>query len=342
MQPIGVTAVYVGEGTTNSLIKSGKSGFVLEGSRVLVTGGCGLIGSHTVDALLREKVGEILVLDKFINERNLSEALPSGKVRVVRGKFGDRRTLPSLLKGTDYVCHLAASVLMAEGQKNPRGVLEDINSFFELLTMLVEYGIKKLIFASSVSVYGVPKDPELEMTEDSPFSGRTMYAAGKITGEQFCRAFNELHGLNYLALRYSIVYGPRQHSKGYYPQLIMRTLDAIKRHQPLELEEGEESELQDFIYVGDVAKANILALKSPVANCAFNIVAGKSVNMLDVVKSIMQLKATEVSIKRVPRRRFVYVPIRHFSGQKAAKALNFRASTPLLEGLQQLIQFYET
>ena len=334
--------MYVGEEATNTLIKSGKSGFVLEGSRVLVTGGCGLIGSHTVDALLREKVGEILVLDKFINERNLSEALPSGKVRVVQGECGDRRTLRSLLKGTDYVCHFAVSLLMTEGQKNPRGVLEDVNSFFELLVMLVEYGIKKLIFASSVSVYGMPKNPETEMTEDTPFNGRTMYAAGKIAGEQFCRAFSELHGLNYLAPRYSVVYGPRQHYKGYYTQLIMRTLDAIKRRQPLELEEGEESELQDFIYVKDVAEANILALKSPVANGAFNIVAGKSVNTLDVVKSIMQLKATEVPIKRVPRRRFVYAPIRHFSGQKAAKALNFRASTPLLEGLRQLVQFYET
>jgi UDP-glucose 4-epimerase len=330
--------VPVGEEVIDIQIKSGKSGFELEGSRVLVTGGCGLIGSHTVDALLREKVGEIIVLDKFINESNLAGALPSGKVRLVQGEFGDRRTLRSLLQGTDYVYHLAASLLVTEGQKNPRGILEDINSFFELLVMLVEHGIKKLIFASSVSVYGAPKNPELEMTEDTPFNGRAMYAAGKIAGEQFCRVFNELHGLDYLALRYSVVYGPRQHPKGYYTQLIIRILDAIKRRQPLELEEGEESELQDFVYVGDVAEANILAMKSPASDCALNIVAGKSVNVLDVAKSIMQLKATEVPIKRVPRRRFVYVPVRRFSGQRAAEAINFKASTSLLKGLQQLVQ----
>ena len=150
---------------------------------MLVTGGCGLIGSHTVDALLREKVGEIIVLDKFLNESNLVEALSSGKVRLVQSEFGDRRTLRSLLQGTDYVYHLAASLLVTEGQENPRVILEDINSCFELLVMLVENGIKKLIFASSVSVYGAPKYPELEMTEDIPFNGRAMYAAGKITGE---------------------------------------------------------------------------------------------------------------------------------------------------------------
>jgi len=208
--------------------------------------------------------------------------------------------------------------------------------------MLGEYNIKKLIFASSVAIYGVPDNPELPMTEETPLRGRNMYAAGKMTGEQFCRVFNGLLGLNYLILRYSAVYGPRLHTKGYSSQIIVRTLEAIKQHQPLEIEEGEESELQDYIYVGDVAEANILALKSPVSDNTFQIVAGESVNVMDVVKSIMQLKRTEVPIKKVPRRKLVYTPSRRFSGQKAAELLNFKASTPLFEGLRQLVQWYET
>ena len=326
----------------NKPIESSNGGFNLEGSHVLVIGGSGLIGSHTVEALLREKVGKVIILDKFINERNLSAVLPSRKIQIIHGEVGDSETLRNVLKGSDFVYHFAASTFAVGGQKNPKLILDDINGFFGLLVMLGEYSIKKLIFTSSSAVYGAPENPELPMVEETPFRGRNMYAAGKIAGEMFCRVFKDLYGLNYLILRYSSAYGPRLHNLGYSSQIIMRTLDAINQRQPLEVEEGEESELQDYIYVGDVAKANILAMKSPVSDCAINIAAGESVNMLEVAKIVMQIKGTEIPIKIIPRRKLVSTPTRRFSGEKAAELLNFRASTPLAEGLRQLIHWYET
>ncbi len=322
--------------------KSVDSGFELKGSRVLVTGGSGLIGSNTVEALLKEKAAEIIVLDKFINEGNLAAALSSGKVHPVQGEIMDSKVLHGVLKGVDYVFHLAATTMAAGGQQNPRLILDDTNSYLELLATLGEFKIKKLLFASSVAVYGVVPNPEVPMTEETPLNTRTVYGAGKIACEYFTRVFSDLYGFKYVVLRYGGAYGPRMHTKGYSSQIILRTLDALKSKQPLESEEGEDKEISDYIYVGDIARGNVLGMKSPANDTAFNIVGGESVRVLDVAKNIMKIVGTEIPVKVVPRQRVVHTYVRRFSGEKAARLLNFRPATPMVEGLKRVVEWYKT
>ena len=323
------------------MVNSDK-GYELEESRVLITGGSGLIGSHLVDALIEEeKIGEVLVVDNFINRRNLSRALASGKLRVIEAATGDVDSWRSAAQSIDYAFHLAA-MLMLPGEKDPRKLLEsDIVGFFNLLTLLTELGVKKLIFASSIAVYGSPKDPTQLLTEEAPIGTRDMYGAAKIVGEVFCRRFYDRYGLDYLTLRYGVTYGPRMGAGQFYQYIITRTLDAIKQGIPLTLEEGERDEIQDFTYVGDVVRANIMALKSPVSNDIFNIVSGSQFRLQEIAESVMEIKNCRIPIQDVPREKIKYTPIRRISGEKAQRILNFKAATSLKEGLDKFIRWYE-
>lgn len=319
-----------------------EKGYELEESRVLVTGGSGLIGSHLVDALIEdEKVAEVVVVDKYINKRNLSRAATSGKLQVIEAAAGNVDAWRSAAEGVDYAFHLAA-MLMLPGEKNPQAVLEnDIVGFFNLLTLLTELGIKKLIHASSIAVYGAPKDPSQLITEEAPIGTRDMYGAAKIVGEVFCRRFHDQYGLDYVTLRYGVTYGPRIGPGQFYQEIITRTLDAIKQGVPLTLEEGEKNEIQNFTYVGDVVKADILALKSPVSDDVFNIVSGNQVSLQEVAELVMELRNTHIPIQEVPRQKIRFAPIRRVSGEKAERILNFRATTTLREGIRQFIQWHD-
>ncbi len=319
-----------------------SKGYDLEGSRVLVTGGSGLIGSNLVDVLIEEeKVSEVVVVDKHINKRNLSQAAMSGKLKVIEAAVGNVDDWRGAFEGINYVYHLAG-MLMIEGEENPRSVLEnDIAGFLNLLTLATKLGVKKLIFASSIAVYGAPKDPSQLLTEEAPIDTRIMYGATKIVGEVFCRYFHDQYGLDYVSLRYGVTYGPRMGAGQFYQYVITRTLDAIKQGVPLALEKGERDEIQDFTYVGDVVRANIIALKSPVSDDVFNIVSGSQVSFMEVAELVMELKNRRIPILEIPRQKVIFAPIRRISGEKAERILNFQATTSLREGVRQFIKWYE-
>ena len=307
----------------------------ISGSTVLVTGGSGLIGSHTVDALAKEDVRRIIVFDKVINERNLSEARRSKKVKIVQGDIFNPEEVKKASKGVDYVFHLAGMLLLPSS-KDPRGALRDnIIGMFNLLETLTRQKIKRFIYSSSVSIYGSSKKKVL-MKEDYPLNNRTMYGAGKIVAEQFCRVFHDMTGLTYLALRYSSVYGPRQHYEGLYPRLIMESMDRIEKGLPPQIE-GKGEEIQDFVYAEDVARANLLALKSDIDDEAFNIVSGRPTTVRELIQTLLDLTNPRLKIKFLPRSNKVSVPFRWFSVDKAKRLLKFRPDTDLKTGLKKLI-----
>jgi UDP-glucose 4-epimerase len=312
----------------------------ISGSTVLVTGGSGLIGSHTVDVLMKEDVRRVIVFDKVINERNLSEARRSKKVKIVQGDIFNPEEVKKASKGVDYAIHLAGMLLLPSS-KDPRGALRDnIIGMFNLLETLTKQKIKRFIYSSSISIYGSSKKKVL-MKEEYPLNNRTMYGAGKIVGEQFCRVFHDMTGLNYLALRYSSVYGPRQHYEGLYPRLIMESLDRIEKGLSPRLE-GKGEEIQDFVYVGDVAKANLLALKSDINDEAFNIVSGRPATVKELIQTLIDLTNPKLKIEFLPRTGKVSVPFRWFSVEKAKKLLKFRPDTDLKTGLKKLIAWRES
>jgi UDP-glucose 4-epimerase len=309
----------------------------LEDSRILVIGGAGFVGSHIVDQLLAEPVREIVVLDNFVRgtRANLSESAPDKRVRIVEGSITDRTLLAELMQGTDYVFHLAALWLF-ECVYQPRSALEvNVVGTFNVVEAAHEAGVKKIVYSSSASVYG--DAAFTPMTEDHPFHNRTMYGATKIAGEQFFRAFNEQHKLDYAGLRYMNIYGPRMDYKGTYVSVIMKVLDRIDAGEaPIIFGDGGQS--YDFIHVADVARANILALKADASDEFFNVGMGVKTTINELVTMLLDITGSGLQPEYRPQEQ-MFVTHRVGSTEKAVQQLGFRASVPLEEGLRSVVEW---
>ena len=306
----------------------------LSGSRIAVIGGAGLIGSHLVDQLTREDV-EIVVIDNLVRGRkeNLAEALKSHKVKLVMADIRNKEELAKAMAGSDYVVHLAALWLL-QCQEDPRACLEvNVVGTQNVIEVARDLKVKRVVFSSSASVYGEPS--YLPMDEKHPFNNRTAYGASKIAGEQMLRAFYEIYGLNYVGLRYFNVYGPRQDHRGAYVSVFMRFLDRIEKGEAPVLF-GDGSQTMDFIYVEDVARSNLLALKAEATDANYNIASGTETSLNELAKLILQL--TGSSLQPIYKKEANPGVQKRKAGVERAKTdLGFEAAIPLEEGLNKLI-----
>jgi len=312
---------------------------LLRGSKVLVIGGAGFIGSHLVDELTKEDVKEIVVYDNFCRgtKESLVGALKDPRVKIfeIGGDITQVDILNAAMKDMDYVFHLAALWLL-QCYEYPRAAFDvNIKGTFNVLEACVKNKIKKLIYSSSASVYG--NAVEIPMTEDHPYKNRTFYGATKIAGEHMCRAFYERYGLNYVGLRYMNVYGPRQDYRGAYVAIIMKILDRISQGlAPIIYGDGSQS--YDFIYVEDAARANICALKADARDECYNIGAGKATSITELTQLILELTNFEMKPIYEPEGQ-TFVTHRIGSTQKAETELGFKAKVELQEGLKKLIEW---
>ncbi len=309
----------------------------LDDSRILVIGGAGFVGSHLVDQLTKEPVREIVVLDNFVRgtRHNLEGAAKDKRVQIVDGSITDRELLGELMRGTDYVFHLAALWLF-ECVHQPRSALEvNVGGTFNVAEAAQAAGVKKVVYSSSASVYG--DAIFTPMTEDHPFNNRTMYGATKIAGEQFFRSFYEQHKLNYAGLRYMNIYGPRMDYKGTYVSVIMKVLDRIDQGQPPVIF-GDGSQAYDFVHVHDVARANILALKSDATDEFFNVGMGVKTTIDELVSMLIEITGTSVKPEYRPQEQ-MFVTHRVGSTEKAERLLDFRARITLDEGLRSVVEW---
>jgi UDP-glucose 4-epimerase len=230
----------------------------IRGKKLLVIGGAGLIGSHTVDRLLKEDVKEVVIYDNFVrgHQENLAGALRDSRVRIfdVGGDVMQTDILAAACAGVDGVFHLAALWLL-QCHEFPRSAFDtNVRGTFNVMEACVQHGIKRLVYSSSASVYGdAVSEP---MTEDHPFNNRNFYGATKICGEAMLRAYHYRYGLNFVGLRYMNVYGPRQDYQGAYIAVIMKMLDAIERGEGPTIY-GDGSEAFDFVAVEDCGAANV-------------------------------------------------------------------------------------
>jgi UDP-glucose 4-epimerase len=306
----------------------------LSGSRIAVIGGAGLIGSHLVDQLTREDV-EIVVIDNLVRGRkeNLAEALKSHKVKLVMADIRNKEELAKAMVGSDYVVHLAALWLL-QCQEDPRACLEvNVVGTQNVIEAARDLNVKRVVFSSSASVYGEPS--YLPMDEKHPFNNRTAYGASKIAGEQMLRAFYEMYGLNYVGLRYFNVYGPRQDHRGAYVSVFMRFLDRIEKGEAPVLF-GDGSQTMDFIYVEDVARSNLLALKAEATDANYNIASGTETSLNELAKLILQLMGS--SLQPIYKKDANPGVQKRKAGVERAKTdLSFEAAIPLEEGLNKLI-----
>jgi len=307
------------------------------GKRLVVIGGAGLIGSHTVDCLLQEDVREIVIYDNFCRgtHDNLAHALRDPRVKIfeIGGDVCQSDILAAALKGTDGVFHFAALWLL-QCHEFPRSAFDvNIRGTFNVIEACVQQGVKRLVYSSSASVYG--DAVEEPMTEDHPFNNTNFYGATKVAGEQMCRAFHHRYGLNYVGLRYMNVYGPRQDYHGAYIAVIMKILDAIDEKKPPVIY-GDGSQAYDFVYVGDCARANVLAMTSDVVDRFYNVGTGVRTSIKELVDMILTL----TQFRQAPRYEpggLTFVKNRIGSPERAAADLGFMSRVELREGLQKLI-----
>lgn len=309
----------------------------LSGTKVLVIGGAGFVGSHLVDQLTQEPVRQIVVLDNFVRgtRANLRQAMRDDRVRIVEGSIIDLELLRDLMQDTDYVFHLAA-LWLYECVHQPRSALEvNVVGTYNVVETAQQAGVKKVVYSSSASVYG--DAVSIPMTEEHPFNNRTMYGATKIAGEQFFRAFYEQHGLDYVGLRYMNIYGPRMDYKGSYVSVIMKVLDRIDQEQP-PIIYGDGSQSYDFIHVDDAARANVLALKSDVTDEFVNIGMGIKTSINELVQLLLEITGSDLQPEYRPQEQ-IFVTHRVGNTEKAERMLGFRAKIPLDEGLRSVVEW---
>jgi UDP-glucose 4-epimerase len=277
------------------------------------------------------------VLDNFVRgtRDNLAGAAGDARFSLVEGSVTDLELLRGLMSEADYVFHLAA-LWLHECVHHPRDAVDvNVVGTWNVVETAHEAGIERVVYSSSASVYGDAL--ETPMTEEHPFNNRTLYGATKISGEQFFRAFNEQHGLNYTGLRYMNIYGPRMDYKGTYVSVIMKVLDRIEAGLPPVIF-GDGSQAYDFVHVQDVARANVLALKVEASDELFNIGMGVKTTINELVGMLLELTGSELQPEYRPEEQS-FVTHRLGSTEKADRLLGFRAEIPLEEGLTSVIEW---
>ncbi|MBO6769764.1 MULTISPECIES: NAD-dependent epimerase/dehydratase family protein [unclassified Thalassospira] len=312
----------------------------IRGKKFVVVGGAGLIGSHTVDELIKEDVSEVVVYDNLSrgSEENLREALKDPRVKIyeVGGDICQQDILNSAFEGTDGVFHFAALWLL-QCHEYPRSAFNvNIEGTFNVLEAAVQNNVKRLVYSSSASVYG---DALMEpMNEDHPFNNRNFYGATKIAGEAMATAFHYRYGLPVVGLRYMNVYGPRQDYHGAYIAVIMKMLDAIDNGEgPTIL--GDGSEAFDFVAVRDCAKANVCAMKSDAVGRYYNVGTGVRTSLKELAEMLVELTGCDKPIQYKERSQATLVRNRIGCPVRASQEIDFDYSIDLMEGLKELIDW---
>ena len=315
----------------------------LTNSKILVIGGAGFIGSFVVSELLKENVQEIIIYDNFARGKidYLSDSLKDERCSIfpVGGDIREIDILDKAMQGMDYVICLAAMWLL-HCKDYPRTAFDvNISGTFNVLEACVRNKIKKLVWSSSASVYG--DAVELPMTENHPFNNKNFYGASKIAGEAMCTAFNDRYGLPVIGLRYMNVYGPNQDQSAAYTGVVPIMLNKIESNEPPVIN-GDGSQAYDFVYVEDVARCNIKALKSEITYGFYNVGTEIQTTIKELCDMILELKQSKLQVKYSPYSSDdsrALVQNRIGSRKKAENDLNFLFKFSLREGLQKLIQW---
>lgn len=316
----------------------------INGKKFLLIGGAGLIGSHTVDELLKEGVSEIRIYDNFSRGsiENISESLKDPRVKIFElgGEILHRDILNSAMKEIDGVFHLA-SLWLLHCYEYPRAAFEvNIGGTFNILEACINNGVKRIVYSSSASVYGDAVEEPIK--ESHPYNNTNFYGATKIASEHIYRSLYHRYketdkSFSYVGLRYMNVYGPRQDYQGNYVAVIMKILDRLDKNLP-PIIYGDGSQSYDFIYAKDCGAANVSAMKSTVTDSFYNIGTGIKTSIKELAELLIELSGKELKIKYEPEG-LTFVKNRVGCIKKAKDELNFEAKVTLKEGLIKLIEW---
>lgn len=313
----------------------------LANSKVLITGGAGFVGSRIIDLLIEAGWDEIVCIDNMVRGRreNLADALASGRVRLVEGDIRDRELMARLIEGVDVVFHQAA-LRITHCAAEPRLAMQVMaDATFDLLELCVGAGVRKVVMASSASVYGMAE--QFPTTEGHhPYGNRTLYGAAKSFGEGLLRSFNEMYGLDYVALRYFNVYGPRMDLHGRYTEVIVRWMERIERGEP-PIIFGDGTQTMDFVHVDDVARANLLSAAAPVSDVVLNVGNGRETSLSELARLLCQvMDRADLVPEHVAERTVNPVQRRLADVETARRLIGFTAGVPLEHGLRDLVGWW--
>jgi UDP-glucose 4-epimerase len=313
----------------------------MQNSRILVTGGAGLVGSHIADLLVKEGVPEIIVLDNFTRGcmQNLAWVKENGPLVLVEGDIRDLKLLGEVMQGVDIVFHQAA-IRITQCAAEPRLALEVMaDGTFNVLEAAVNAGVKKVVAASSASVYGMAE--QFPTTESHhPYNNRTLYGATKTFNEGLLRTFYEMYGLDYVGLRYFNIYGPRMDIYGVYTEVLIRWMERIAAGQP-PLIFGDGTQTMDFVYIEDIARSNILAAKANVTDEIFNVASGQETSLNELAQSLLKVMESDLKLEYREERKVNPVQRRLSDITKAKQLLGFEAEVSLEEGLRRLVKWWQ-
>ena len=317
------------------------SGTDLQGATVLVTGGAGTIGSTIVDQLLEAGAGEVRILDNLVRGRrgNLRAVLDDPRLRLVVGDLRDRDLVHDLTAGTDLVFHQAA-IRITQCAEEPRLALEVlVDGTFHVIEAAAQHRVGKLVAASSASVYGLAE--EFPTTErQHPYDNDTFYGAAKTFNEGMLKSFRAMQGLDYVALRYFNVYGPRMDIHGLYTEVLIRWMERISAGRP-PLIFGDGAQTMDFVFTTDIARANLLAAASPVSEGVYNVASGVETSLKGLAEALLAVMGSDLGVEHGPERPVNGVTRRLASTEAAARDLGFTARVGLTEGLRQLVDWWQ-
>jgi UDP-glucose 4-epimerase len=308
--------------------------------RALITGGAGLIGSHIADRLVVEGFEEIVVLDNLTRGRrqNLAPAMASGRVTVVEGDIRDADLVLRAMQGIDIVFHEAA-IRITHCAENPR-LAHDVlaTGTFNILEAAVKANVKRVVSASSASIYGQAEEfPTNE--KHHGYGNRTIYGATKSYSEGLLRSFYEMYGLNYVALRYFNVYGPRMDAFGVYTEVMIRWMERLSKGQPC-LILGDGAQTMDFIFVTDIARANLRAATSSLTDDVLNIASGTETSLTELAVALGKVMGVDLPPEYGPERKATPVWRRLADVKKAERQIAFKAKVSLEDGLRELVKWW--
>ena len=302
--------------------------------KIVITGGAGFIGSNLAEVLSKDNANEVIVLDDLSTGKlaNTNEMA----IKFVNGSITDLELLQTVFEDVDYVLHQAAIPSVPRSINEPIASNNaNINGTLNVLVAARDRNVKKVIYASSSSVYGdTPKLPKREDMTPTPLSP---YAVTKLTGEHYCNVFNEVYGLKTVALRYFNVYGPKQDPYSDYAAVIPKFVSRVRRDEP-PLIYGDGQQTRDFTFVKDVVTANIRAMKSD-ATGVFNIASGNRITIQELAELVMKLMAKDLGvIFEEPRTGDVLHSLADVS--KAKAGFGYEPGYRLETGLEETVKWF--
>jgi UDP-glucose 4-epimerase len=311
------------------------------GQRCIVTGGAGTIGSTIVDQLAEQRAAEIIVLDNLVRGRkeNLAAAFSSGaNIRLVEGDIRDRELLAELMPGIDLVFHQAA-IRITQCAEEPRLAVDVlVQGTYEVIEAAADAGVRKVVAASSASVYGLAG--EFPTAEDHhPYANDTLYGAAKTFNEGLLRSFHAMRGLDYVALRYFNVYGPRMDIYGLYTEVLIRWMERIEAGEP-PLILGDGTQTMDFVFTEDIARANLLAAASEATDAVFNIGSGTETSLAELARTLLRVMGSDLQPVFGPPRTVNSVTRRLADVSLAGERLGWKPEVRLEEGLRRLVSWW--